>query len=96
MIDMLSMDWYYKLRAFLEGVEVENIDILLQQGREGDYRALGKCMALRIKEISNMACRRIAQLQILRNYMSDSEWDRFVFDNPEAKNWFNQDGIPIK
>lgn len=45
--------WKKKLRAFCEGLEVENIDILLERGDVGDYRLLGQVMAMRTKDVAS-------------------------------------------
>lgn len=42
--------WKEKLVAFLEGLEVENIPMLLNRGSVGDYRFLGQVMAQRTKD----------------------------------------------
>jgi hypothetical protein len=42
-----------KLRAFLEGLEVQHIDKLLALGQVGDFRRLGEVMAERTKELKH-------------------------------------------
>ncbi|HMA78919.1 MAG TPA: hypothetical protein VKP88_07385 [Candidatus Paceibacterota bacterium] len=45
--------WKEKLRAFCEGLEVENVDILLERGEVVDFRVLGQVMAQRIKDVAS-------------------------------------------
>jgi hypothetical protein len=45
--------WKEKLRAFCEGLEVENVDMLLERGEVGDFRFLGQVMAQRIKDVAS-------------------------------------------
>lgn len=47
-----SVSWREKLRAFMEGLEIENIDEFLLKGKKGDYRKLGEIMTERIKSLS--------------------------------------------
>lgn len=42
-----------KLRAFLEGLEMQHIDRLLSLGQVGDFRRLGERMAERTKELKH-------------------------------------------
>ena len=50
-IDLVSESWYSKLKCLMEGLEINNIDLLLATGKNGDYRNLGKLMQKRIKEL---------------------------------------------
>ena len=43
------MNWKDKLRAFLYGLEVQNVEVFLKHAKVSDYEALGKKMAERIK-----------------------------------------------
>jgi len=45
--------WKEKLRAFCEGLEVENVDMLLERGEVVDFRVLGQVMAQRIKDVAS-------------------------------------------
>lgn len=47
-----SVSWREKLRAFMEGLEIENIDEFLLKAKKGDYRKLGEVMTDRIKRLS--------------------------------------------
>ena len=48
------MDNYYdKLKALLEGLEIEHIEHLLANGDVNTYRLLGKMIALKVKELKN-------------------------------------------
>jgi hypothetical protein len=42
-----------------------------------------------------LVSQRGAQLQILRAYMRDTDWQHFCQDNPEADQWFDADGVPV-
>ena len=50
-IDLVSESWYSKLKCLMEGLEINNIDLLLATGKNGDYRNLGELMQKRIKEL---------------------------------------------
>ena len=50
-IDFVSESWYSKLKCLMEGLEINNIDLLLATGKDGDYRRLGELMQKRIKEL---------------------------------------------
>ena len=50
-LDLVSESWYNKLKSLMEGLEIENIDLLLATGKDGDYRRLGDLMQKRIKEL---------------------------------------------
>lgn len=45
------MLYYNRLKAFMEGLEVQNIDEMLANGLMADYTRLGKLMAKRTKEL---------------------------------------------
>ncbi|HKK62553.1 MAG TPA: hypothetical protein VJ951_08330 [Bacteroidales bacterium] len=45
--------WKEKLRAFCEGLEVENVDMLLERGEVVDFRVLGQVMVQRIKDVAS-------------------------------------------
>jgi hypothetical protein len=47
-----SVSWREKLQAFMEGLEIENIDEFLLKAKKGDYRKLGEVMTDRIKRLS--------------------------------------------
>ena len=48
------MDNYYdKLKALSEGLEIEHIEVLLANGDVYTYRLLGKMIALKVKELKN-------------------------------------------
>lgn len=48
------MDNYYdKLKALLEGLEIEHIEHLLANGDVDTYRMLGTMIALKVKELKN-------------------------------------------
>lgn len=52
----LSMDnnrgsWRRKLGVFMEGLEMQNINELLNKGQIDDYRKLGELMGERIKDL---------------------------------------------
>ena len=51
--DYLGLDYYNKLRALLEGLEIENIEELLRNGDINTYRLIGKMIALKTKELKN-------------------------------------------
>jgi hypothetical protein len=42
-----------------------------------------------------LVSQRGAQLQILRAYMRETDWQHFCQDNPEADQWFDADGVPV-
>lgn len=50
-----------KLRALLEGLECENIDLLLAEGEVDDFRRLGERMAKLIKYLGDSFGRPNAQ-----------------------------------
>jgi len=50
------------------------------------------------KELSRLrilVSQRGAQLQTLRAYMRETDWQHFCQDNPEADGWFDADGVPV-
>ena len=47
----MQNDWYEKLKAFMEGLEINKIDEFMINAKIGDYRKLGEVMSKRIKEI---------------------------------------------
>lgn len=42
-----------KMKALLEGLEVQKIEHFMKYGKTGDYRNLGETISKRIKEIIN-------------------------------------------
>jgi len=49
---MNSGEWNEKLKAFLIGLQVENLADLLERGKVGDYRRLGEIMSERIIKLA--------------------------------------------
>ena len=45
--------YYDKLKALLEGLEIEHIEDLLANGDVDTYRLIGKMIALKVKELKN-------------------------------------------
>ena len=42
----------------------------------------------------NMAAQRGARLQLLREWMRETDWLQFCQAHPEAATWFGEDGVP--
>lgn len=36
-----------------------------------------------------------ARLQVLREWMREDSWKAFCFFHPEAREWFDDDGVPV-
>ena len=51
--DYLGLDYYEKLKALLDGLEIEHIEELLRNGDINTYQLLGKMIALKTKELKN-------------------------------------------
>jgi len=49
---MKTTDAEKKLRALLDGLEVQNIDTLLKRASISDFRLLGETMAIKTKELA--------------------------------------------
>lgn len=47
----VSVSWREKLRALMEGLEIEKVDDFILRAKKGDYRKLGEVMQKRIKEM---------------------------------------------
>ena len=54
------------------------------------HEQLGEEMAL----MARKATQRGARLQILREWMRETDWLLFCSDHPEAHNWFDEQGVP--
>jgi len=44
-------NWRNKLKLLMEGLQIENIDLLLSTGKDGDYKKLGELIQKKIKEL---------------------------------------------
>lgn len=43
-----------------------------------------------------LSAQRGARMQVLREAMRDIDWHHFLYDHPEAKHWFDSDGVPVR
>ncbi|NCA72010.1 MAG: hypothetical protein EOM91_18415 [Sphingobacteriia bacterium] len=58
----------------------------------------GYAAAAEIAELDalrQMASQRGARLQILREWMRETDWLHFCGDHPGADQWFDADGVPV-
>lgn len=54
----------------------------------------GKTTQDELQYYKNQAAQRGARMQMLREWFRIYEWDKFVRAHPEAKDWFDEDGVP--
>lgn len=47
-----------------------------------------------VLELRRCCAQRGARLEILKEWMSIREWAEFITENPEAEDWFDEDGVP--
>jgi len=57
--------WNQKLKAFLNGLEVENVDKLMKEGSVADYTHLGMQMASIVKQRTSIATQALDQVKEL-------------------------------
>ena len=50
----------------------------------------------RIEELEKESTQRGARMQIMREYMTSGEWKLFLDAHPEAADWFDDDGVPVR
>lgn len=56
-----------------------------------------------LEKANRLATQRGARMQIMREWIADQSysmdirgWEGFCLDHPEATDWFNEDGVPVK
>lgn len=72
-------------------------DIAAKNGRLDLYAALALDWAEQaddfIKILRGSLAKRTARLQIIKEFMTINEWELFLVKYPDAKNWFDEDGV---
>ena len=74
---------------------------LVRRSKNSQYRRIEKLEA-KLAEANKKGTQRGARLQIMREWMElyrcDADyltiWDRLIGERPEAKDWFDDDGVP--
>ena len=61
------------------------------------YDEIIKDLEKELKKANKLASQRGARLQLLRESMREIDWLHFVtYEQPQAKNWFESNGAPVK
>ena len=52
-------------------------------------------LKLAINDLQDKVKQRGKRLQLIRDYVRETDWMQFCRENPDAESWFDSDGVPV-